>query len=578
MKSLLSKQSNVHASIFLPRLFIAGNSKKTAYAITFLIVISLTSCFRNFYRTNTKPSIDAATMGKLSSENKYFVIHFANSTNGLEQVSMKGDSLHGKLVPLPLEHSKYLYPTVANPKNRVRRIDENDALIEVHLYTNAERKNGDSLFSATPSSFNRADIYELNRSATTTNHILSTVGIVATVGMIVGTIAAIAATSAVASSAEGCNCPQVYINDNNGKYSFASGLYSGAVYSTLERMDYLPLTAVSTDAQNISYKIANAKDEEQFINQVQLLQVNHLPGTNVLQDSHGNIFSYENTTSPLTALADKNNDIKNLLQQTDEKYYSFDNAPNKNGFSDVILNFDKPSGVDKAKLLIHARNTYWGGLLHKEFINMFGDGFEKWREKQEKADPEKLQRWQTAQALPLMVYIKTTTGWKLVDYFPLIGNTASRDMIMEINTSDIKENNIELKLETTYRFWDLDFAGIDYSTGENFTKNIIEPLHAIKTDGTDQKEILTNSDKRYTHLTGDEAISFDYSVPKTTGKTISSYFLVSGGYYHNLEHITGKTNFIELYKFRKKGAFDKFSRYKYQEMQNVAASIKGVNR
>jgi len=575
MKSSHFTPTGIATFIFFPLAFIfLRTRKKVVYAITFLLVITLSSCYLNFFRTGTRPSMDAATMSRLNSENKYFIVHFANSTNGLENVYLSGDSVYGKIVPLPVQHSKYLYPNSSSQKNRVKHADKPNALIEVHLYTNLERKNADSLFSAPRSSFNRADVYELNRSATKSNHILSTVGVIATVGLIVGTIAAIAAASAVANTAEGCNCPQVYINNNNGEYSFASGLYSGAVYSTLERMDYLPLSAVAADAENISFKIANAKDEEQFINQVQLLQVNHLQNTNVLQDRHGNVFSYANTEPPSTASAIENDDIKNLIQQTDGKYYSFDNGANKNGFSDLVLNFNNPTHADKAKLIIHARNTQWGGLLHKEFINLFGDNFEKWREKQEKADPVKLQKWQTDQELPLMVYIKTTTGWKFVDYFPLIGNTASRDMIMEITTADITQSKMEIKLETAYRFWDVDFAGIDYSTSEELTINIIEPLHANKTDGTDQKEVLSGVDKQYTHLVNEEAISFDYQVAPATGNTVSTYFLISGGYYHSLEHITGKTNYGELYKFRKKGAFDKFSREKYQEVQDLIAMKK----
>ena len=563
MKSLHSKLPGTSLFFLLPLLFIFFSRKKVAYVLMFLFVMGLSSCFLNFYRTNTKSSIDRAKMDSLRFDNKYFIIHFPGINKGLEQVSVTGDNISGKLVTLSPEHSKYLHPDPKDKKNRVKAKYKNSTLMEVHLYTNFAPQNGDSMFSAPVSSFNRADVYQLNKSATSGNHVLSTIGVA------IGGIYVIGAIIVVAT----CNCPQVYV-DNNGSYNFESGLYSGAVYSSLERMDYLPLTSVPSDAHDISFKISNQKNEEQFINQVQLVQVNHLPGVKVLPDRHGNMFSYENIASPLSASTNKDDDIKNLLMQTDDKYYSFDNNANKEGFSDLILSFDNPKGADKAKLIIHARNTYWGGLLHKEFINLFGGSFDKWKAKQEKADPVKLQKWQTDQALPLMVYIKTATGWRFVDYFPLIGNTASRDMIMEINTADIKQKNIELKLETTYRFWDLDFAGIDYSTDQSFTKNIINPLSATKSDGTDQKEILINNDKKYTHLKDDESISFLYSVPATNSNTVSSYFLASGGYYHNLEHITGKTNYAKLYKFRKKGAFDKFSRERYQELQNVAVTMK----
>jgi hypothetical protein len=526
------------------------------------LIITLSSCFLNFYKTNTKASIDATTASRLSSENKYFIIHFANSTNGLENAHVSNDSLYGTIVLLTPEHSNNLYPVANSNKNRVKAKDKKHALMEVHLYTNAELKSTDSVLAAKVSSFNRADVYELNKSATTTNHILSAVGVTVASVVIIGGIALAIA----------CNCPQVYV-ENNGTYNFTSGLYSGAVYSTLERTDYLPLTTVPYNVKNISLKIANAKNEEQFINKVELLQVRHSVNTNVLADRHGNIYSYEKIIAPISAFTDNKNNIVNVLKQTDEQYYSFDNNANKNGFSDVRLIFDKPANAESAKLIIHARNTYWGGLLHKEFINLFGDDFEKWRAKQEAANPKDLEKWQTDQALPLMVYIKTNNEWKFIDYFQLIGNTASRDLIMNINTKNISADKIELKLETAYRFWDLDFAGIDYSNNQNFTTTVIEPTEAIKSDDTNEQLTLLNSDKNYVHLVNDEYVSFKYQIPSSETAE-ASYFLVSGGYYHSLEQITGKANYNELLKFKKQSAFDNFSREKYKEAQDVAALMK----
>jgi len=339
-------------------------------------------------------------------------------------------------------------------------------------------------------------------------------------------------------------------------------------------MDYLPLTTIPLGANNINFKIGNDENEEQFINKVSLMQVRHPADVKVLADRHGEILSYTNITAPAMAITKGEDDIKDVLTKTDNNYYSFDNNSNSDGFSDLQLLFYKPLTPSEAKLIIHARNTFWGGLLHKEFLSLFGDSFEKWREKQEKADPKKLEKWQTDQALPLMVYLKTDKGWKFIDYFPLIGNTASRDMIMRINTKEIKGDKIELKLQTAYRFWDLDLAAIDYSSNESFTTTVIEPEEAVKSDNTDQKEVLQNSDKQYAHLINDEFISFKYPIADTLENKVSSYFLISGGYYHNLEQFTNKADYKELIKFRKKGAFDDYSRKKYQQALSLTKLLK----
>ena len=175
MKNLHSKLSVIAAFIFFPLLSIFLYRKKTAYVFTFLILLTLSSCYLNFYRTNTKPSIDANAVSKLSSESRYFIIHFGNSTNGLEQVYVNGDSLYGTIVPLPLQHSKYLYPQVNNEKNRVKHIDKADALMEVHLYTNAEKK-ADAASSRSIASMLRATRFDRSTgrySLATINTLLS---------------------------------------------------------------------------------------------------------------------------------------------------------------------------------------------------------------------------------------------------------------------------------------------------------------------------------------------------------------------------------------------------------------------
>lgn len=559
----MKKLSSIAPLIFFPAVILFRHKRNGLFIMIALLFTMLSSCFLNFYRTNTKPSIEASTASNLISVNKYFIIHFSNSINGLEQPYVVGDTLHGKIVQLSLEHTQEINPDVNSDRNRVTARDKKNAMREVHLYTTLPVPE-DSSFAASITSFNRADVYELNKGATNENHILSAIGLTLAGIVLVGSIALAIA----------CNCPQVHVSNNNA-YEFTSGLYSGAVYSTLERTDYLPLNAIPYNAKEISFRIANAKNEEQFINKVQLLQVTHPKNIEVLADRHGQIFSYQNIQSPQAATTGEEDSIENILMNKDDYYYSFNNPANEDGLSDVKLAFDKPANVHKAKLIIHARNTFWGGLIHKEFLSFFGEGFEKWRERQEKANPKELEKWQKDQALPLMVYLKTDDGWKFIDYYPLVGNTASRDMIMEINTSDVKSNKIELKLETAYRFWDLDFAGIDYSVNENISAKIIEPEEVIKSDSTDQHGALANADKVYTLLSGSDFVSFKYKIEASEQSERSSYFIVSSGYYHTLEHTTEKPNYTELYKFEKRGAFDKFSREKYQEAQKMLAMMKG---
>ena len=133
-----------------------------------------------------------------------------------------------------------------------------------------------------------------------------------------------------------------------------------------------------------------------------------------------------------------------------------------------------------------------------------------------------------------------------------------------------------MKLLIVFGIWILQELII--ATIKNFTTTVIEPTEAIKSDNTNEQQTLLNSDKDYVHLINDEAVSFKYKIPSSTQNTESSYFLISGGYYHSLENITGKANFNELMKFKKQGAFDRFSREKYKEAQDVAAVLTKMNK
>ena len=121
MKSFHSNLSRIAPFVFFPVLIILKKRKRLAYVFICFIIITLSSCYLNFYRTNTKTSIDTNTVSRLKSENKYFIIHFSDSVYGLERVYLTGDTLHGELIKLPLPHSKYLHPK-SEEKSKFKKI------------------------------------------------------------------------------------------------------------------------------------------------------------------------------------------------------------------------------------------------------------------------------------------------------------------------------------------------------------------------------------------------------------------------------------------------------------------------
>ena len=550
---------------FMPMLFIVR--RKRGLVIIFLL-FALTGCFQYYYKTNTRNTINAFEVQQLQAANKYFIIHFRDSVVALGNVSVNDNKIEGNMVQLLPAHSKYLDPdrtsvytqtTRFSPRKhhyRVKAADRNNTFMEVHIYADESIDKSNAQLSLPVSSLKRIDVYELDREATTANHVLSIVG----AGLVIGS-AAVLIAFAIA-----CNCPQVYVN-NNGDCQFISGVYSGAVYSSLERTDYLPLIPLDKDDKTYQLKIKNVKDEEQFINCMLLLQVNHPVGSKVLIDRHGNVLSYEKPVSAVKAIINGHTDVRKQVAIVDEEGYSFDSRKDSNGLSSLELTFDKPRDAKKAKLIVHAGNSNWSGYLYHSFAELFGSGYEKWKAEKDKSDPHEMQKWQTEEGLPLMVYVERKGKWEFVDYFDHTGNTASRNMIMELDVANIAASQVKIKLETVYQFWDLDCAAIDFSTDALTTSTVLNGEKALKGDGTDQTQPLNEVDKNYCYLRPEEELALHYNPSLTQANNTTSFFLMSTGYYHSIKKYQGKPQLSTLLKFKNKNAFDDYSREKFLELQ-----------
>jgi hypothetical protein len=452
MKPIINRLSGHAGMAMFPILFIWKKKKGKMLLISFLCILFLTGCFQHFFRSGTLKGIDASTLQRLQSQDKYFILHADNRVMTMNNLKIGKDKLEAELSLLPADHMKYLKPNTRKP-NMIKANDKPVTLIEVHMYYSGSLDSTQSHFTAPVSGFNRIDIYEFDPRTTTTNHVLSVVGIVASVVAITGFVAMIIALAT-------CNCPQVCVN-NGHNYEFVSGVYSGSIYASMERSDYLPLPVSGTENE-LKLKIANVKNEEQYINQVQLIKINHRPGLSVLIDRYGNAFTYNKPQSPFTAFTNNSTDIRKIIADKDNQSYGFNSEKNMNGFSSVTFVFKKPADAQKAKLIVHGGNSLWSGYVYHRFAEMFGDKYETWRDQKDKSDPKEMEQWQKDQSLPLMVYIEKNGQWELVDYFAHTGNTATRDMIMELDISKLYGHEVKIKMETAYQFWNLDYAAMDF--------------------------------------------------------------------------------------------------------------------
>jgi len=520
-----------------------------------LALFNLSSCFLHYYKTNTTHQIDAETIQRLQSEEKVFILHSGKDIYLLTDVKVIDSTIEGNLSTLPAQYAKYVNPSPKKP-NLFKGKNVAVVMCEVHLYT--DRNDAKEMHvTLHMNDINRMDIYELDKGATNSSTVLSVIGVtivsVAAIGIIYFLIT--------------CNCPQVYAYHANTS-EFTGGLYSGAIYASLERTDYMPLRTIEPTDNQLHIKIGNVAGEEQFINEMRLLKVTHNSNEQVLLDRNGNTLVYENPVAPESATIGMNKNIKENLEMFDGKYYSFTNQSTEDNTSNIILDFKKPKGTSSGKLILKARNSSWSGYMFHQFESLFGNKYASWAKKKDQSDAKKMEQWEVDQTLPLMVYIKVGQQWKYIDYFAMPGNTAWRDMILQIDLADLRnEDHIEICLKTAYLLWDMDYAGMDFSQDQPYSAKYLTADKIERSDSTSQIASLSEHDKVYTHLNGNQYLDmqFEDSTKSSAGQS-NSYFLVSSGYYHITREMTGTPQVNELKKFLAKGAFDKYSRQKFDGM------------
>jgi hypothetical protein len=164
--------------------FIFSGTRFPSFIFLVLIMISSSSCFQQYYKTNTASKIDSMQIQKFRTENKVLIVHAPGEVFLLKNANIMDGALYGERETLNPKYEKYLNPE-AGSSNRYPKKERFIALSEVHLYTNDSISRSGELNLAA-SQIYRVDEYTQDKAATHGSTALSIVGIVApVVGIIV---------------------------------------------------------------------------------------------------------------------------------------------------------------------------------------------------------------------------------------------------------------------------------------------------------------------------------------------------------------------------------------------------------
>lgn len=404
----------------------------------------------------------------------------------------------------------------------------------------------------------KIEVYEVNHGKTIAVNLLIPLATMAAISLI-----ALALKS---------SCPFVYA-ENSGGTHFQGELYSGSVYPQLERHDWLPMPDLEASGSEYRVRLTNRAKEIQHTNLLELVAVDHPIGTEVLFDKNGQLQTLSDPAEPVQAIDFEGNDVLNTLRCADEAVW-MGNPESQRTRADagVVLTFKKPANARSAKLVVNAKNSFWMDFMYGLFLDEFGEYAGYVREKYLQKSSGEIHQWMQEQNLPLSVSIETAPGqWQKVDYFHLAGPMALKKDVVPLDLSVVPGEQVRIKLESGFLFWEIDYAALDFSENQKVAVQTVKTTSAISQTGEDMTAALSNDDALYYTQPniGDEA-TVKYPVPPQEKGTRRSLLLHAKGHYQILrEPVPGKPSLLYLRQFLKPDALPVYSRERWRELEKI---------
>lgn len=543
---------------FRPLLFFIKNKKITSFLSLFLTLAFLNliiSCsYYNVRSVTTSSETMSSQIDEFNKTQKYAVMHSGPNTWHLNNLVLNEDNktISGMVQAVDPNH----IPRQTRELKRVHRYSSKETpLNEVHFYISTNNiPDFGSQITIPFSEINSISVNDKNSGRSIANAFLGTIGVIAGIFII------ILATKS--------SCPFIYVK-NGEEYVFTGELYPGIITANQQRDDYLLLPNLTKVNNEYSIKITNELKEIQYTDFVQLLEINHPNNVKVLLDKNGDLHTFSNIISPYNVLADNLIIDNNPTLIKDNNSYLFNSEIiNSSSIRNIELEFNKPQYTKNAKLFLTVKNSMWLDYVFGKFNQQFGTYYSQFQKDQQTVSIEKSTKWINEQNIPLSIYLKTASGWELVDRINTVGPMASRDIAVPIDLSNIVGEEVVIKLETGFMFWEVDYAGIDFTENLALDVKYINPYEAL--DGNNNvTNLLLTSDQNYfvQPNIGDEVV-VNFKINESSLDLNRTFFLKNRGYYNYIRNYEGNADFQKLKLFKTPGAFTDFSKYEYEALMD----------
>ena len=163
-------------------------------------------------------------------------------------------------------------------------------------------------------------------------------------------------------------------------------------------------------------------------------------------------------------------------------------------YASLDMTFEADRPTSQAKLMLDLKNTMWMDHSFERFCASFGDKYETFARRQQRRAAEEKEQWMDDEGMTLAVKVERHGNWELVDRINMVGPLASRSVVVPIPGQVQAGEQLRIRLECGYHFWEVDQAAMDFSVDGPVIVDNLPLLEAHDESGRDVRASLLDLD------------------------------------------------------------------------------------
>jgi len=283
----------------------------------------------------------------------------------------------------------------------------------------------------------------------------------------------------------GGGCPYVSVWDGE-EYRLDNNVLPSSEYVGGDVVDYYELRRdLVRENGKYSLLVSEFENEHSYLDQIQLLTVDHESDADIAVSPTGEILTYKNPVPPVSAINREGENLTGTLRGADSCFYESYEGDY------VTLNFGNLNISNGAKLLIRSDFGPKKSPIYIQTLNSTG-------------------HWNTVAT----IYVRRYWYMDIVDLSPYLASDGG-----------------ELKVRLCFVSNDkIDFVGLDTSKNENFETQYANLASAVHSVDGNVKSALSNDDDVYAELVPDQWIELKFTPPQQTLAQRNFIIVVKGHY------------------------------------------------